>query len=125
MTRSDKQKAIAFLEIAILDLMDTWPPARPVDDQDVISHLHQRKHVFVEWMMREPTWMGIVANGIAMDENQVRDCYNNPLGFRDFVAGFLWDYFTGTLLEANFQQDVMDILIKHKFIKQDDDKPER
>ncbi len=116
MTRTEKQKALYFLETAILDLMATWPPLRPVDDQDVISHLHQRKHVFVEWMMREPTWMGIVANGISMDENQVRDCYNNPLGFRDFVAGFLWDYFTGTLLESNFEQDVMDILIKHKFI---------
>ncbi len=61
--------------------------------------------------------MHIVASDISMDENQARDCYNNPLGFRDFVAGFLWDYFQSTLLEGNLESDVQDILIKHKFFK--------
>ncbi len=117
------QKALSFLETMVLAIMDKWPPDLEVDEQLVCDKLEKQKLAIAEWMMREPTWMGLVAADISMDENQVRDCYNNPLGFKDFCHDFLYTHFTKVMVELDM--DVIDILIKHKFIEKDCDEPDR
>ena len=114
------QKALDFLELMVVEEFHRLPADFVADaDEIIIQRLEQKKITFVEWMMREPTWMGLIAADLSMDENQVRDCYNNPVAFKDYCHSFLWNYFKVALCDFNFEDEVTSILVRHKFIEKD------
>ena len=119
----NRHQAAAFLELMVVSEYDGLPPFCHAPEEVIAQRLSDKRMVFVERMQADGTWMGLIANEPDLDANIVRDCYNNPLGFKDYVHSWLWDYFTKVL--TDFQQDITGIMVRNKFIEKDNDKPER
>lgn len=117
---SKNQKALSFLETMVLEAMDKWPAHVEVDEQAVIDLMEIKKRTFVDWMQCNPAWLGLIAADLSMDENQVRDCYNNPVAFKDYCHNYLWNYYKNVLCDYSFEEEVTSILVRHKFIKSDE-----